>query len=202
MKEDPSTGEYDMHVNKPTFDFADISRQIDKATEKGAPPVDNWNPDFCGDIDMRILRDGTWLHDGSPITRPAMVTMFSKILWKEGGRYFLKTPVEKVGIQVEDVPFHFIHVEKIQQDKGEALCFISRTGDKVVASQEHPLRVVTDPVTGEPSPYLHVRYGMEGLISRSIFYELVEQAHEEIIDGIQHLVIKSAGKRFVLGRSS
>ena len=190
-----------MAVNKPTFDFAEVSRNINKAAEKGLPPVDKWNPDFCGDIEMRILRDGTWLYGGTPIERPAMVTLFSTVLWKEGDDYFLKTPVEKVGIQVEDVPFHFIHVEKIAHEQGEALCFISRTGDRVIAGQEHPIRVESDPVTGEPSPYLYVRFGMEGLISRAIFYDLVEQAHEEMIDGVAHLVINSAGETFLLGRS-
>ncbi len=191
-----------MTVNKPTFDFAEMSRHIDKAAGKGVPPVDKWNPDYCGDIDMHILRDGTWLYGGTPIERPAMVTLFSTVLWKEGDEYFLKTPVEKVGIKVDDVPFHFIHVEKTADERGKALCFISRTGDRVIASPEHPIRVKSDPLTGEPSPYLSVRFGMEGLISRAIFYDLVEQAHEEIIDGIAHLVISSAGEKFILGSSA
>ena len=190
-----------MAVDKPTFDFAEMSLHIDNATAKGAPPVDKWNPDFCGDIDLRILRDGTWLYGGTPIGRPAMVTLFSSVLWKEENDYFLKTPVEKVGIKVEDVPFHFIHVEKVADERGDALCFISRTGDRVVASQENPIRVESDPVTGEPSPYLYVRFGMEGLISRAVFYDLVEQAHEEMLDGVAHLVINSAGETFVLGCS-
>ena len=190
-----------MEVSKPTFDFTEMSRQIDKAAEKGTPPVDKWNPDVTGTIDIRILRDGTWLHEGSPIARVALVSLFSSVLWKEGEDYFLKTPVEKVAIEVEDVPFHFIHVEKTEHEKGDALCFISRTGDRVIASREHPIRVVSDPITGEPSPYLYVRFGMEGLISRAIFYDLVTQAHEELIDGVAHLVINSAGESFVLGRS-
>mgnify|MGYP005992269329 CR=1 FL=1 len=201
MMDDRYTGAYEMVENKPTFDFTEMSRNIDKIAGKGGPPVDKWNPDMCGDIDMRILRDGTWLYEGTPIGRQAMVTLFASVLWKEGNDYFLKTPVEKVGIKVDDVPFHFIHVEKVAHERGEALCFISRTGDRVIASQEHPIRVETDPVTGEPSPYLYVRFGMEGLISRAVFYDLVEQSHEEMIDGVAHLVINSAGETIVLGRS-
>jgi hypothetical protein len=190
-----------MKVDKPTFDFADISRQIDKAKEKGRPAVDKWNPEFCGDIDMHILRDGTWMYNGTPIRRPAMVNMFATVLWKEDDKYFLKTPVEKVGIKVDDVPFHFIHIESIEDEAGPSLCFISLTGDRVIASAENPIRVVTDRLTGEPSPYLTVRFGMEGLINRSVFYELVEKANEVLIDGVPHLVIQSAGEQFVLGRA-
>jgi hypothetical protein len=188
-----------MDVPKPTFDFAEVSRQIDKASGKGTPPVDKWHPDFCGDIDMRILRDGQWLYNGTPIGRPAMVKLFATVLWKEDEAYFLKTPVEKIGIQVDDVPFHFIHVETVAHELGEALCFISLTGDRVIASADNPIRVETDPITGEPSPYLYVRFGMEGLITRSVFYTLVEKAHEELLEGVAQVVINSAGETYVLG---
>ncbi|WP_293267153.1 DUF1285 domain-containing protein [Neptunomonas sp.] len=189
-----------MEVSKPTFDFTEVSRQIEKASGKGLPPVDKWQPKHSGDIDIRILRDGTWLYNGTPIGRIAMVKLFATVLWKEKDAYFLKTPVEKMRIQVEDAPFHFIHVEKVAHERGEALCFISLTGDKVIASAENPIRVETDPLTGEPSPYLYVRFGMEGLINRSVFYSLVEMAHEESIEGVLHVVIRSAGESYVLGR--
>ena len=181
-----------------TFDPARLGQQLEDST--GIPPLEQWNPEFCGDIDMRITTDGRWLYEGSPIGREAMVRMFSRILWREGDRYFLKTPVEKVGIQVDDVPFLVTRVETQTGDKGEELIFTTSTGDRVRADAEHPIRVETDPETGEPSPYLMIRFGMEGRIVRSLFYQLVEQGRlAEHPDGTE-LVIDSAGETFSLGR--
>jgi hypothetical protein len=136
---------------------------------RGLPPVHLWNPPFCGDIDMRIARDGTWFYEGTPIGRPGLVRLFSTILKREEGKFFLVTPVEKVGILVEDAPFVAIDFNP----SGEDLVFETNVGDTVTAGPDHAIRVVMAQ-DGEPSPYLHVRAGLEALIDRKSFYRLVE----------------------------
>lgn len=140
------------------------------AGKKGLPPVDKWNPPFCGDIDMEIKRDGTWFYLGTPIGRHALVKLFSTIIRKDGEDYFLVTPVEKVGIRVEDAPF--VAVDFSVSDEG--LEFETNVGDKALASADHPIRVVRDPQSGEPSPYILIRRNLEALIDRKSFYRLVE----------------------------
>ncbi len=180
-------------VIKPQLDVERVAAQIEQVSgERKMPPVHLWQPEVCGDIDMRITRDGRWIHEGGEIKRAAMVRMFSSILWKEAGRYFLVTPVEKVGIQVDDVPFHFVRLEVKQGANGQELVFTTQTDDVVTASKTHPLRVVINPETGEPSPYLAVRYDMEGLLHRNLYYELVELAEEH--DG--EYFVTSCGERF------
>ncbi|WP_432472712.1 DUF1285 domain-containing protein [Amphritea sp. HPY] len=181
---------------KPKLDLAGIQAQVpEQGAQRKLPPVHLWNPDFCGDLDMQITRDGRWIHEGGEIKRPAMVTMFSTILWREGENYFLVTPVEKVGIQVEGVPFFFTGLDLREGEQGRELVFTSNTDDVIVAGPDHPLRVETDVNSGEPSPYLMVRYGMEGRLSRNVFYQLVDLAEER--DG--QLIVSSAGSTFQLG---
>lgn len=163
------------------------------------PPVDRWNPDFCGQIDMRIARDGRWFYNGSEIKREAMVKLFSRVLWKEGEDYFLKTPVEKVQIEVEDAPFQVVEMETVDEDGSQQLHFRTSTGDWVIAGECHPIIVRADPVTAEPSPYVVIRWGMYGRISRSVFYRMVEQAQLESVDGKDVLRLSSQGVSFTLG---
>lgn len=170
-------------------------------THQALPPVEKWNPDFCGDIDMRIAADGRWFYQGGEITRPAMVRMFSRILWREGERYFLKTPVEKVGILVDDVPFQVVSVERLDQPDG-LLRFTTHTGDQVDAGKEHPIRVETDPITGEPKPYLMIRHGMEGRIQRTVFYQLAEWAESKTTSTGEEWTIMSQGQAFCLGKDA
>ena len=140
------------------------------ATKGGLPPVHLWNPDFCGDLDMRIARDGTWFYLGTPIGRPELVRLFSTILRRDGDDYFLVTPVEKVGITVDDAPFVAVDFEV----QGDDLIFETNVGDHVTADADHPIRVVRDPKSGEPSPYVLVRANLEALIDRKSFYRLVD----------------------------
>ena len=140
------------------------------ASKRGIPPVHKWNPPFCGDLDMRIARDGTWFYLGTPIGRKELVTLFSSILRKDGDDYFLVTPVEKVGIQVDDAPFVAVDFELANG----VLTFETQVGDFADAGSEHPIRVVRDPETGEPSPYVHIRANLEALIDRKSFYRLVD----------------------------
>jgi hypothetical protein len=152
--------------------LAEIARL---AEEKRLPPVEKWNPTHCGDSEMRIARDGTWFHQGSPIGRQAMVRLFSTILRREeDGRFVLVTPVEKLDIEVEDAPF--VAVEMKAEGEGEAasLAFRLNTGDMVVAGPEHPLRLEAG-LEG-PHPYLRVRGGLDALVARPVYYELAELA--------------------------
>ncbi len=162
------------------------------AARKGPPPVHLWNPPFCGDLDMRIARDGTWFYEGTPIGREALVRLFSSILRKDGERYFLVTPVEKVGITVEDAPFVAVDF----RDEGESLVFTTNVGDETTAGPDHPIRVARDPETGEPSPYVHVRADLEALIDRKSFYRLVERGERREVDGVLWFGLASGGLFF------
>ena len=147
-----------------------IAASARAAQKGGLPPVHLWNPPHCGQIDMRIARDGTWFYMGTPIGRPELVRLFSTILRKDGDDYVLVTPVEKVGITVDDAPFVAVDFNPV----GEGLEFETNVGDRVVAGPAHPIRVVRDPETGEPSPYILIRANLEALIDRKSFYRLVE----------------------------
>jgi len=151
--------------------LADAARA---AKGKGLPPVHLWNPPFCGDLDMRIARDGTWFYLGTPIGRFELVRLFSTILRRDGDDYFLVTPVEKVGITVDDAPFVAVDFEPEGEGATQALIFETNVGDKVAAGPENPIRVVRDPKTGEPSPYVLIRANLEALIDRKSFYRLVD----------------------------
>ena len=171
-----------------------------KLAEQKLPPVRSWHPAFCGDIDIRIARNGSWYHEGRIFRRDALVKLLSSILRKEGDEYFLVSPVEKMRIQVEDVPFIVVEMQRDCVAGGaSALLFRTLTDDWIRLDAEHPLRVQTDAVTNEPRPYIHVRHGMEARIHRPVFYEMVELAREVLRDGQLYLVIDSAGETFDLG---
>ena len=148
------------------------------AARRGPAPVHLWNPPFCGDLDMRIARDGTWFYLGTPIGRKPLVRLFSSILKREGDRYFLVTPVEKVGITVDDAPFVAVDFTADGAGREQSLTFVTQVDDKVTAGPDNPIRVVRDQATGEPAPYVHVRRGLEALIDRKSFYRLVELGTE------------------------
>lgn len=176
---------------------SDLLAQIPAA--KGPAPVHLWNPDFCGDIDMRIARDGTWFYQGTPIGRAPMVRLFSTILRRDGDDYFLVTPVEKVGIQVEDAPFVAISVEVEGQGEQQCLRFVTNVDDCGPIDVEHPLRVVIDPDSQEPAPYVRVRTNLDALVHRNVFYQLVELAVPRDIDGRSWLGVWSHGEFFPIG---
>lgn len=140
----------------------------------GLPPVHLWNPPHCGDIGMEIRRDGTWFYQGSPIGRAPLVRLFSTILRRDPEGYVLVTPVEKVSVRVEDVPFVALDAEIAGSGAGQAITFVTNVGDSVTAGPDHPIRVECDPATGEPAPYVLVRAGLEARIDRKTFYRLVE----------------------------
>ena len=161
------------HIVTPSAE--NIAASAKAAAKKGGlPPVHLWDPPFCGDLDMRIARDGTWFYQGTPIGRPALVRLFSTILRRDGEDYFLVTPVEKVGITVDDAPFVAVDVEASGRGRDQALRFVTNVGDSVTAGPDHPIRVERDPETGEPAPYVLIRANLEALIDRKSFYRLVE----------------------------
>lgn len=166
------------NIVKPTAEGLAASAMAAKS--RGLPPVHLWNPPDCGDLDMRIARDGTWFYLGTPIGRPELVRLFSTILRKDDDRYVLVTPVEKVGITVDDAPFVAVDFEAKGNGEGQSLTFETNVGDTAIAGPEHPIRVERDPDTGEPSPYVLIRDRLEALIDRKSFYRLVEiGAHHE-----------------------
>lgn len=173
--------------------IADAVKQAPNSGDggRGLPPVHLWNPAHCGDIDIVIRRDGVWMHEGSPIGRAELVRLFSTVLRKDPDGYCLVTPVEKLSIRVEDLPFRAVAVE-IGDD---ALTFTTDVGDVVEAGPDHLIEVETDATTGEPAPRLHVRADLWARIARPVFYELVERAAVE--DG--RLTVRSNGAAFALG---
>ena len=176
-----------------------LAAEAAKASRAGGlPPVHLWNPPFCGDLDIRIKRVGTWFYLGTPIGRAPLVRLFSTILKREGDRYFLVTPVEKVGITVEDAPFVAVDVEA----EGGDLVFETNVGDRATAGPDHPIRVVLDAQTGEPAPYVHIRAGLEARIDRKTFYRLVELGKVEAVDGEDWFGVRSGGRFWPMIRAA
>lgn len=170
-----------------------VADAVKQAPGRGLPPVHLWTPAHSGEIDIRIATDGAWYHEGGRIGREAMVRLFSTILRKDPDGIYLVTPVEKLKITVEDAPFVAVRVDR----EGEALKFTTNVGDEVTAGPENPIRVEVAE-DGEPRPYVHVRRGLEALIARPVFYELVEMAQER--DG--RLGVASGGAWFDLGAAA
>ena len=185
---------------KPVTANADsIASAATKAAKgRGPAPVHLWNPPFCGDLDMRIARDGTWFYLGTPIGRKRLVNLFSTIIRKDGDEYFLVTPVEKVGITVDDAPF--VAVDFNVQDK--IVTFTTNVGDTVTAGPENPIRIVLDPDKGEPAPYILVRNNLEALIDRKSFYRLVDRGEAGSVDGVDWFGVWSSGMFFPFIRIS
>jgi hypothetical protein len=164
-------------IVKPDADS--LARSARAASKGGLPPVHLWNPPFCGDLDIRIARDGTWFYLGTPIGRKELVRLFSTILRKDGDAYVLVTPVEKVGITVDDAPFVAVDFEVSGDGADRTLTFVTNVGDRAAAGPDHPIRVTRDPETGEPSPYVLIRADLEALIDRKSFYRLVDLGEHE-----------------------
>ncbi|MFT4013394.1 MAG: DUF1285 domain-containing protein [Paracoccus sp. (in: a-proteobacteria)] len=176
-------------TDNPVSGAAGMIAAATAASKKGPPPVHLWNPPYCGDMDLEIRADGTWIHEGTPIGRPALVRLFASILKREGDDYFLVTPVEKLGIRVVDAPFLAVDA---QIDEGR-LTFTTNVGDIVVADLNHPVQIRGS--ADAPRPYLHVRHGLWALIDRKTFYRLVEAAEP---DSTGCPVLHSGGATFPL----
>jgi hypothetical protein len=172
-------------------DAASIAEIAAKASDKGPPPVHLWNPPFCGDIDMRIAVDGTWFYQGTPIGRPAMVRLFASILRKDPDRHVLVTPVERVGIKVDDVPFLAVELRA----DARTLSFRTNVDDWTTASAERPMRFERDP-SGGYRPYVLVRGGLWARATRPVYLELVEHAETRAMDGVETFGVASGGAFF------
>jgi hypothetical protein len=167
------------------------------ASGKGLPPVHLWNPPFCGDLDMRIASDGTWFYLGTPIGRPALVRLFSTILKREDGKHFLVTPVEKVGIRVDDAPFLAVEMRKEQDERGLSLRFRTTGDDWVPCDAAHRLRFEMA-ADGGLTPYLHVRADLWAKVTRALYYDLVDMGEERVVDGHPMFGVVSAGEFFAM----
>jgi len=171
-----------------------------EAGQRGLPPVHLWNPPFCGDLDMRIARDGSWYYLGTPIGRPALVRLFSTILKREGERYFLVTPVEKVGIRVDDAPFLAVEMRREGEGAGQVLSFRSNVDDWVTCDVAHRLRFVPSDAGGL-TPYLHVRADLWAKVTRALYYDLVHLGEEQTVDGEARFGVMSSGVFFAMGKA-
>lgn len=178
---------------------------------KGPAPVHSWNPPYCGEIDMRIAADGRWYHEGSPIGRASLVQLFSSILrLDDDGHYYLVTPVERVRIKVDDCPFTAVDMDITGDGDTQLLQFTLNTGEQISAGADNVIKVEVD-AAGQPHPTIHVRHGLTALISRSVFYRLVDLAQVEEACGSpadseknteksNRLKVFSGGEKFDLGR--
>jgi hypothetical protein len=180
-----------------TADSAGLEALISRAARagKGLPPVDRWNPPFCGDIDMEIRRDGTWFYLGTPIGRMPLVQLFSTVLRKDDdGNTYLVTPVERVGIRVEDAPFVAVEMNLSGSGDEQVITFRTNVGDVIEAGPKNPLRFVDEPETGGLKPYVLVRGRLEALVGRPVMYELVNHGEEIDIDGRAMFCVRSHGE--------
>ena len=166
------------------------------ATGRGLPPVELWDPPFCGNLDMRIATDGTWYYLKTPIGRPALVKLFASVLKREGDDYFLVTPVEKCGIQVEDAPFLAVELRVADDESGKVLNFRTNVDEWIACGSAHELRFDPEPVTGGLKPYLHLRRGLWAKVTRSLFFDRVGLGEERQIGDEAMFGVASMGVFF------
>ena len=179
-----------------------LSSSVTKYVQESKPaPVDLWDPPYCGELDIRIARDGQWYYNNSPIGRKRLVKLFSNILKKEGNIYYLVTPVEKIKIKVDDVPFVIVDMEYTKEGKSQVISFLTNTETKIILSKENPLRIEFNKKTREPSPYVTVRKNLEGLIDRKTFYRLADRCEIYLHRREPWLGIWSTGKFFPIMKS-
>jgi hypothetical protein len=178
-----------------------IAAAVRETGGKGPPPVHLWNPPFCGDLDIRIGSDGTWYYLGTPIGRAPLVRLFASVLKREREKYFLVTPVEKIGIVVDDVPFLAVELQAEDTHEGPLLRFRTNVDDWVVCNAQHALRFAREEHSGGLRPYLHVRRDLWAKVTRALFYDLVERGEERDVDGERMFGVSSGGAFFPMTRA-
>ena len=180
----------------------DLTRDEGPTSFLGAvPPVSRQGRVVCGDLDMRIDRDGVWYYHGSAVRRKELVCLFASVLTRdEDGRYWLVTPTEIGLVQVEDAPFLAVELFNAGSGREQVISLRTNVDEIVTVNDGHSLHVVTNPDSGEPSPYVHLREGIEARVARSVYYELVARGVEEEIDGRLFFGVWSSGSFFVLGK--
>ncbi len=186
-----------MAENRQAGGLDSIATELKRAGEaKGPAPVHLWNPPFCGDIDMRIAGDGTWYYQKTPIGRPALVKLFASVLKREGDKHFLVTPVEKVGIVVDDAPFLAVEMRVETGEGDRVLHFRTNVDDWVACGDGHILRFEPEPGTGGIKPYLHVRRDLWAKVTRALFYDLVALGEDREVEGTRMFGVASHGMFF------
>lgn len=160
---------------------------------RGPAPVENWDPPDCGEMDLVIKADGSWHYMGTPIGRPALVRLFASVLTREGERYVLKTPVEKVGLAVEDAPFLAVDMALEDATEGRTLVFRTNLDDLVRCGPGHALRFAPGGAPGEVVPYVHVRRGLEARLTRAVHLDLMAEGEVREEDGVPMFGVASAG---------
>ena len=167
-----------------------------KKLKQSTPPVESWNPDYCGEIDIKILNNGKWLYMGSEIKRPALVKLFSSVIrLDEDGHYYLVTPVEKLKIKVDDAPFFIVAMEKHEEGDVINYQFLTNTRERIMLSNKAPIEIDFDE-NNHPKPYITVRRNLKALISRSVYYEIIDNAEETLIENKKYLALLSDNKYF------
>ena len=180
-----------------------LLRRAGARAGRGPPPVDRWNPPDCGDIDIRIAADGLWYYLGTPIGREPLVRLFASVLRRDDdGRYRLVTPVEKIGITVEDVPFVAVELHATGAGAGQAITLRTNVGDVVEVGAAHPLRFAAEPETDGVRPYVAVRGRLEARLGRPLLYELVERGGNEQRDGEEWFGVWSRGVFYPMMRTA
>jgi hypothetical protein len=186
-------------VDGPAGGLGGLEALLKQQASQGHPPVHLWNPPYCGEIGLRIAGDGTWFYQGSPIGRKPLVKLFSSVLRKDpDGRFYLVTPVEKIGIEVDDAPFIAVEMRVEGQGRDQRLSFRTHVDDWVSCDADHPMRFGRDPRSDGLKPYVMVRAGLEALLTRTLYYDLVEIATTEPIDGVKQFGVWSGGVFFVM----
>lgn len=182
-----------------TQELARIQAEAKQAKQAGPPPVERWNPPFCGDLDMRIASDGTWFYLGTPIGRKRLVKLFASVLRREeDGKYCLVTPVEKAGIRVDDAPFLAVEMRIDNRGPDQVITFRTNVDDEVRVDEDHPLRFADEEGTGGLKPYVLVRGRLEALVARAVFYDLVALGTDETVDGERMFGVRSCGRFYAM----
>ena len=188
-----------LNGGKSQFSLQDLMKALED-TEDGQRPVEKWNPEYCGEMDMVIKADGSWWHEGSRITRRGLVDLFASILRKDSdGETYLVTPVEKIKITVERGHFIAVRVDVEGEGDAQRVFFTTNLDEVIEAGPENPIRVETDANTLEPAPFVTVRGRLEASLNRPVFYELVENAEERETPEGKQLGIFAGGMFFPLG---
>lgn len=181
------------------FSISGLEALLKEQAGQSLAPVERWDPPYCGDIGMAIRADGTWMYQGSPIGRLPLVKLFARVLRRDkDGRYYLVTPVEKVDVAVADAPFMAVEMQVEGVGESQRLTFRTNVDDLVTVGPSHPLRFVEEPVSGGLKPYILVRGRLEALVTRALYYDLVELAVPRDIDGCEVLGLWSCDSWFPL----
>jgi uncharacterized protein len=178
-----------------------LSAALGPARRKGPPPVERWNPPYCGEIDMRIAADGTWFYNGTPIGRPALVRLFASVLRRDPDRFVLVTPVERLGVTVEDAPFQAVEMAVEGEGAERRIAFRTNVDDLVTVDADHPLRFARDPAGGV-KPYVRVRGDLWARVTRALAYDLIDLGEERSLDGQAVFGLPVAGLFFPIAPAS